>query len=86
MTWHVYILECQDGSYYTGIAKNVQERMKQHKKGNGSKYVASKGFKKLLYSFKAKNRSQASKYEYNIKQLKKYEKTEFFRNKTITNK
>ncbi|HIF72023.1 MAG TPA: hypothetical protein EYQ61_05670 [Dehalococcoidia bacterium] len=48
MTWYVYILECSDGSFYTGATNDVERRMKQHKEGKGSKYVYQKGFRKLL--------------------------------------
>jgi putative endonuclease len=37
----VYILRCGDGSLYTGIAKDVQRRLKQHRAGRGSKYTAT---------------------------------------------
>ncbi len=44
---YVYILECQDGSYYTGIAKDLQKRFLNH--GQGSKYTRAKKPKKLVY-------------------------------------
>ena len=47
--WFVYILECQDGSFYTGITNNISKRMKVHNKGNGSKYVRSRLPFKLVY-------------------------------------
>ena len=40
--WFVYLLECSDGSYYCGIAKDVASRVAVHKAGKGSKYVASR--------------------------------------------
>ena len=46
--WYVYILECQDGSFYTGVTNDVDVRMNAHATGKGSKYVYKKGFKKLL--------------------------------------
>ena len=54
--------------------------MKAHKKGKGSKYVSIKKFKRLLKIKICKNRSEASKYEYQIKQLPKNKKLEWFNN------
>lgn len=76
--WFVYLLECRDGSFYTGVTVNIEERMKTHATGKGSKYVRQKKFKKLLCSEKCKNRSEAQKNECHIKTLKKYEKINWF--------
>ena len=76
--WFVYLLECNDGSYYTGITNDVQARMKKHESGAGSRYVNSRGFKKLLFSKKCNSKSQASKYEYEIKSFEKEEKIRWF--------
>jgi len=40
--WCVYMLELADGSYYTGIAKNLELRLSVHRSGEGSKYVRSR--------------------------------------------
>ena len=48
--WCVYILECLDGSYYTGITNNIEKRMNAHKSGKGSKYIKAKGFGHLICS------------------------------------
>ena len=76
--WFVYVLECLDGTYYTGITNDLEKRMKAHSSGKGSSYVKSKGFCKLLESKKCLDRSEALKLEYKIKQLPKEEKLEFF--------
>lgn len=76
--WHVYLLECKDNSYYTGITNNLEKRMKAHQNGTGSKYVKAKGFKQLLKSKPCKDKIQASKFEYQIKQLTKDKKLEWF--------
>ena len=77
--WFVYILECSDGSYYTGITNNLEKRMKSHKSGKGSKYVRAKGFNQLLDSKKYTTKSEALKVEYRIKQISKNKKLEFFK-------
>lgn len=79
--WSVYLLECLDGSYYTGITNNIEKRMNAHKTGKGSKYVLARGFGKLVASKECENRSQALKSEYSIKQLSKDKKLNFFSNK-----
>jgi putative endonuclease len=76
-SWFVYILECLDGSYYTGITNNLENRIKAHKSGKGSKYVLSRGFGKLLVSKFYLTKSEALKIEYKIKQLPKNEKLNF---------
>jgi len=76
--WHVYILECQDNSYYTGVTNDIDKRMKAHAEGKGSKYVYKKGFKKLLKAKPCKDKSDACKCEYQIKQLQRKNKLAWF--------
>lgn len=37
--WYVYIVRCSDGSYYTGITNNVEERVKEHNAGEGAVFT-----------------------------------------------
>lgn len=68
--YYVYILECEDGSLYTGISTNPARRFKEHKSGKlGAKYTKSHKPIKIIYTEEFKNRSSASKREYEIKQL-----------------
>jgi len=76
--WHVYLLECKDGSFYTGVTNDLDKRMKTHAQGKGSKYVKAKGFKKLLRSKQCESKSESQKAEYQIKQLQKYDKLDWF--------
>ena len=78
--WFVYILECRDGTFYTGITNNIEKRMDAHKTGKGSKYVHKKGFKKLLSYKPCENRSHATKIENKIKKLSRNKKLEWFKN------
>ena len=41
MDWYVYMLRCEDGSLYTGIASDVEKRFAVHKSGHGAKYTRS---------------------------------------------
>jgi len=74
----VYILECQDGSFYTGVTNDLDSRMEAHATGKGSKYVYRKGFKELLKAKPCKDKSEACKSEYAIKQLTKNNKLNWF--------
>lgn len=76
--WFVYILECRDGSFYTGVTNDIEKRMKIHAEGKGSKYVRHKHFKKLLKTKKCLSRSEAQKAECHIKTLQKYDKLNWF--------
>ena len=77
-TWFVYILQCCDGSFYTGVTNDVEERMKKHASGKGSKYVNKKGFRKLLYAKPCSCRSDACKKECFVKKLPRNQKLGWF--------
>lgn len=77
--WFVYLLECKDGSFYTGVTNDLDKRMKTHATGKGSKYVYRKGFKQLLASKPCIDKSEACKFEYQIKQLPRNEKLGWFK-------
>ena len=76
--WCVYLLECGDGSFYTGVTNDVDSRMNAHAEGKGSKYVYKKGFKQLLRVKSCKDKSDACKCEYEIKKLPRNEKLGWF--------
>ena len=73
--YYLYIVKCADKSLYTGITVDLLRRMKEHNSSRrGAKYTRSRRPVKLVYSKKFRNRSQAAKAEYRIKQLTKKEK------------
>lgn len=74
--WYVYILECSDGTLYTGITTDLDKRLKTHNNGKGAKYTKARLPVVLKASFEAEDRSSASKEEYRIKQLTRKEKIE----------
>lgn len=77
MSYFVYILECSDGSLYTGITKDVKKRLDEHNsKDSGAKYTKARRPVKLLYQEPSENRSSASKREYEIKKFKRSQKLE----------
>ena len=49
-TGYVYILECSDGSYYTGSTTDLERRLQQHEAGEGAKYTKQRLPIKLIYS------------------------------------
>jgi len=69
MNWHVYIVECSDGTLYTGISNNVDKRIREHNLGIGSKYTRGRRPAKLLAKWNYADKSHASKMEYKIKRL-----------------
>jgi len=79
--WYVYILECADGTYYTGITTDVNRRLKEHNKGKkAAKYTRSRRPLKLLASTQVPTRSEALKLEITVKKLYKKEKVDFIKN------
>ena len=76
-TWFLYLIECLDGSIYTGITKDVEARYAAHAAGKGARYTRSHLPAKLLASMEYADRSSASKAEYRIKQLTPTEKRLF---------
>lgn len=73
-TWFVYMIRCFDNSIYTGITTDVERRYKEHCEGKGAKYTKVRKPKEICACFKVKNRSEAGKLEYFIKNLTKKEK------------
>jgi putative endonuclease len=73
--FHVYILQCQDGSYYTGATNNLERRLKQHSSGKGgAKYTAWKKAGDLVWSKEYARFRPAFSMERRIKTLNKKEK------------
>ncbi|MCC8396361.1 GIY-YIG nuclease family protein [Paraburkholderia sp. MMS20-SJTR3] len=69
MAWFLYLLECSDGSVYTGIATDVAARFDKHVSGTGARYTRSRKPLRVLASFELADRSSASKAEYWVKRL-----------------
>jgi len=74
--WAVYILRCGDGSLYTGIAKDVRARVKQHSEGRGATYTRTRLPVKLLYHQEGLMRSKALIREAQIKAMPRAKKEE----------
>lgn len=74
MSWFLYVIECADGSLYTGIARDPEARFAIHAAGKGARYTRSHPPVKLLLTESHPDRSSASKAEYAFKQLSAAEK------------
>ena len=72
--WTVYILECGDGTLYTGITDDLARRFQAHSQGKGAKYTRGRGPLKLRYREEMPDKGAALKREYDIKRMKKSEK------------
>lgn len=69
MTWIVYILECTDGSLYTGITNDLERRMKAHATGKGAKYTKHRGPFTVRYTESLGSKGAALQREAAIKSL-----------------
>lgn len=68
-TWFAYLIECRNGSIYTGIATDVERRYAEHVAGKGARYTRANPPLRLLAWFEYPDRSAASRAEYAIKRL-----------------
>jgi putative endonuclease len=75
--WFVYLLECRDGSLYTGIAVDVAARYAAHATGRGARYTRSHPPRRLLAALEYPDRSAASIAEHAVKQLSAAEKRDY---------
>lgn len=72
--YYVYIVECSDGSLYTGWTVDIEKRLAKHNEGKGAKYTRSRCPVALRYLEQADTKQEACKREYCIKQLSRAEK------------
>ncbi len=74
--WHVYVLQCADGTLYTGVARDLQKRLLQHNgaQTGGPKYTRGRRPVQLMWSDTAVDRSAAQQWEAAIKKLRRVEK------------
>ncbi len=75
--WHLYMIECRSGAYYTGISNDVGRRYTQHEAGKGAKYTRTNPPVRLVGSFECGDRSAASKAEAAFRKLTRSGKRAF---------
>ncbi|WP_297422474.1 GIY-YIG nuclease family protein [Clostridium sp.] len=71
---YVYIVECSDGTFYTGWTNNLKNRIEAHSKGTGAKYTKGRGPVKLIYHETFADKKDAMRREFEIKKLTRKEK------------
>jgi putative endonuclease len=80
MTCFCYILECADGTLYTGWTVNIEKRLIQHNKGLGARYTRTRLPVKVVYIEEQPDKKTALKRERAIKALPRKKKQELFIN------
>ena len=84
--YSVYVLECSDGTFYTGITKDVNRRILEHKsKAKGAKYFRGRKPTKLVFEHLIGSRGLALKVEIKIKKLTHLEKMNHSKLQSIVN-
>ncbi|MBI4928174.1 MAG: GIY-YIG nuclease family protein [Anaerolineae bacterium] len=76
---YCYILECADGTYYTGWTTDPQRRSEQHNRGRGARYTSTRRPVKLVYIEPQPDRSTAMRRERQIKKLSHAQKSNLIR-------
>jgi putative endonuclease len=71
---HVYVLECSDGSLYTGYTTDVERRVAEHDAGEGAKYTRGRTPVELVHVERFETRSAAMRREHEVKALSRAEK------------
>ena len=71
---YTYMVECADGTLYTGWTYDLKKRIESHNSGQGSKYTRSRLPVKLVYYELNEDKIMAMKREYAIKQLRRIDK------------
>ena len=71
---YTYILECSDGTYYTGWTNHLEKRINDHNENKGAKYTRGRTPVKLVYYEIFETKSEALKREAAIKKLSREEK------------
>ena len=77
--WYLYLIECVDGSLYTGIAIDVARRYTMHATGKGARYTRSHPPRQMVAMIEYADRATASRAEYLVKQMTTADKRELCR-------
>lgn len=79
MPHHVYVVECADGTLYTGYAQDVEERVAEHNAGEGAKYTRGRTPVELVHAESYETRSAAMSREAEIKAMGRIAKLRLIR-------
>ncbi len=75
-TCYTYMLECADGTFYTGWSKDIEQRLIAHNLGKGAKYTRTRLPVRLFALWNFASQSEAMKFEYQLKKLSRAQKLE----------
>ncbi|MDG2377265.1 MAG: GIY-YIG nuclease family protein [Woeseiaceae bacterium] len=76
-SYSLYLVRCNDGSLYTGIATDIARRLKEHADSRrGAKYLRGKAPLTLVFERELGDRSVATKVEHQVKKLPRHEKSD----------
>ena len=75
----VYILQCRDGTLYTGWTNDIEQRIRAHNSGKGAKYTKGRGPVKLVHLENFPTKEEAMRREWAVKHMKKEKKLELIR-------
>lgn len=78
----IYVLECNDGTLYTGYSNNVEKRVVTHNSGKGAKYTRTRIPVTLKYVEEFGTKEEALSAEYHFKKLRRKKKLEIIREKS----
>ena len=78
-SWYVYMVQCSDGTIYTGITNDLTARILKHNSGKGAKYTRNRIPVKLKACWPYELKSEAAKAEYAFKQLSRIQKMKLIR-------
>tara|TARA_X000000368_G_C22731054_1_gene579505 strand:- start:257 stop:517 length:261 start_codon:yes stop_codon:yes gene_type:complete len=84
MDWQVYIVQCADETFYTGITNNVPSRVDTHNAGKGAKYTKNRLPVLLVYQENVDDKSHALKREREIKKLSRLQKSNLINGMNLT--
>lgn len=77
--WFCYLLQCADGTLYTGITNALDRRLARHNAGTASKYTRARRPVRLVWSEPARDRAAASRREAALKRLRRRDKQALMR-------
>lgn len=84
MSCYCYIVECADGTYYTGWAVDPEKRVAMHNRGRGARYTRTRSPVRLVYVEELPDRASAMKREIAIKRLTREGKGKLIKKGTIS--
>lgn len=79
VVWHLYLLRCGDGSFYTGVTTDIERRIRKHQEGKASRYTRTHRPIVLVHNEECGSRSQALSRECAVKSLSRQDKEDLIK-------